>query len=218
MRATAALLPLPRRATAATAVRAAAAVRAASADSRWAIRSRYATPKAPTRPGIALALTSCAVGLAACGGQGSKPNASAGRYGPTNSPVALSRCMRANRVSGFPDPVAAPGGGEGLPLMVNSDGSLVANGETFAGPVLRSAERACKAYLPPAGGPPLKVRAQQRRHELAFARCMRAHGIRTSRPVLLLRRSGRTSGRDRPAIAGVPDRCARVRSRRERRG
>ncbi|MFZ0378227.1 MAG: hypothetical protein WAL38_10400 [Solirubrobacteraceae bacterium] len=61
--------------------------------------------------------------------------------------------------------------------MVNSDGSLVANGETFAGPVLRSAERACKAYLPPAGGPPLKVRAQQRRHELAFARCMRAHGI-----------------------------------------
>ena len=85
--------------------------------------------------------------------------------------------MRANGVSGFPDPVAGTSGAIGLPLFVNSDGSLTANGRTFAGPVLRSAERACKAYLPPAGGPPPKVRAQQLRQELAFARCMRAHGV-----------------------------------------
>jgi hypothetical protein len=85
--------------------------------------------------------------------------------------------MRANGVSGFPDPVAAPGGGEGLPLMVNPDGSLTANGQPFAGPVLRSAERACKAYLPPAGGPPPRIRAHQLRQELAFARCMRAHAV-----------------------------------------
>ena len=85
--------------------------------------------------------------------------------------------MRANALSGFPDPVAAPGGGEGLPLFVNADGSLTAEGRTFAGPALRSAERACKAYLPPAGGPPPKVRAQQLRRELAFARCMRANGV-----------------------------------------
>ena len=57
-----------------------------------------------SRPRIALALTSCAVALAACGGSGSKPNASAGPYGPANSPATLSQCMRANRVSGFPDP------------------------------------------------------------------------------------------------------------------
>ena len=130
-----------------------------------------------SRPRIALALTSCAVALAACGGSGSKPNASAGPYGPANSPATLSQCMRANRVSGFPDPVAAPGGGEGLPLMINPDGSLTAEGKTFAGPALRSAERACKAYLPPAGGPPPKVRARQLHQELAFARCMRAHGV-----------------------------------------
>jgi hypothetical protein len=70
-----------------------------------------------------------------------------------------------------------PGGGEGLPLMVTSDDSLTAEGQTFAGPVVRSAERACKAYLPPAGGPTPKVRAEQVRQELAFARCMRAHGV-----------------------------------------
>jgi hypothetical protein len=84
--------------------------------------------------------------------------------------------MRANGVSGFPDPIAGPGG-EGLPLTVNSDGSLTAEDKTFAGPALRSAERACKAYLPPAGGPPPQVAAKQRRQALAFARCMRAHGV-----------------------------------------
>lgn len=61
--------------------------------------------------------------------------------------------------------------------MINPDGSLTAEGKSFAGPALRSAERACKAYLPPAGGPSPKVRAQQLRQELAFARCMRAHGV-----------------------------------------
>ena len=55
-----------------------------------------------------LAVTSCASALAACGGSGSKPNGSIGRYGPANSPAALSRCMRANGVSGFPDPIAGP--------------------------------------------------------------------------------------------------------------
>ncbi len=85
--------------------------------------------------------------------------------------------MRANGVSGFPDPTAAPGGGVGLTLFVNGDGSLTADGNTFAGPAVRSAERACRAYLPPAGGPPSSVRAQQLRQELTFARCMRSHGV-----------------------------------------
>ncbi|MGH2884435.1 MAG: hypothetical protein ACRDPA_17355 [Solirubrobacteraceae bacterium] len=84
--------------------------------------------------------------------------------------------MRANGVSGFPDPVSFPGG-EGLPLMVQSGDSLVAEGTTFAGPAVRTAERSCRAYLPPAGGPPANVRAQQLRQELALARCMRAHGV-----------------------------------------
>jgi hypothetical protein len=124
----------------------------------------------------AAAAFGCVVTLAACGGSGSKPSASAGPYGPTRSPAALSRCMRANGLSGFPDPVAGPGG-VGLPLGVNTDGSLTAAGKTFAGPAVRSAEQACKAYLPPAGGPPPQVSAEQQRRALTFARCMRAHGV-----------------------------------------
>ncbi len=85
--------------------------------------------------------------------------------------------MRANGVSGFPDPIAGPSGAVGLPLMEGPDGSLTAEGKTFAGPALVSAERACKAYLPPAGGPSPQVSAEQRRQALAFARCMRAHGV-----------------------------------------
>ncbi len=126
---------------------------------------------------VALAALGCVIALAGCGSSGSQPPASAGPYGPKSSPAALSRCMRANGVSEFPDPIAGPSGAVGLPLFENADGSLMAEGKTFAGPALRSAEVACKAYLPPPGGPPPQVAAKQRRQALAFARCMRAHGV-----------------------------------------
>lgn len=120
----------------------------------------------------ALAVTGCTIALGACGGQTSKPTTPTGR-----SPVALSRCMRAHGLSGFPDPTAGPNRPVGLSLMVESDDSLTADGISFAGPAVRTAEKACKAYLPPAGGPPAKVRAQQLHQELVLARCMRAHGV-----------------------------------------
>ena len=85
--------------------------------------------------------------------------------------------MRANGVSGFPDPIAGPSGAVGLPVAESSDGSLTAEGKTFAGPALRSAERICAAYLPPAGGPSPQISADERRQALAFARCLRAHGV-----------------------------------------
>jgi hypothetical protein len=46
-----------------------------------------------------------------------------------------------------------------------------AQDDVTAGPELGN------AYLPPAGGPSPKVRTQQLRQELAFARCMRAHRV-----------------------------------------
>ena len=88
--------------------------------------------------------------------------------------------MRANGVSGFPDPREGPnGGGVGFPggLMVTGSDSMVVMGVPFSGPALLHAKKACKAYLPPAGGPPPQVAASQRRRALAFARCMRAHGV-----------------------------------------
>ena len=127
---------------------------------------------------VALVAAGCVVTLAACGSSRSSgyhdPHYP---YGAPNVPASLSKCMRANGVSGFPDPVAGPSGAVGLPLTVGSDGSLTAEGKTFAGPAVRSAERVCKEYLPPAGGPSPQVGAEQRAQSLAFARCMRAHGV-----------------------------------------
>lgn len=119
----------------------------------------------------------CLIVLAGCGGTALRSKSSATRYGPKSSPAALSRCMRANGLSGFPDPEAGPSGAVGLPLIENSAGSLTAEGKTFSGPALRRAERACAVYLPPAGGPPAGALAAQRREELRHARCMRAHGV-----------------------------------------
>jgi hypothetical protein len=122
--------------------------------------------------GIALMLATlgCAVAIAACGSSGKSSNGSGS--GGQSSGVAFAQCMRAHGLSGFPDPIA----GEGLPFTVNSDGSLTAEGRTFAGPALQSAEHACKAYLPPSGPPP-QPSAEQVRRAVAFARCMRAHGV-----------------------------------------
>ncbi len=124
-----------------------------------------------------LAAAGVALAVSGCAGSSRKATASTGHYGPASSPAALSRCMRANGVSGFPDPIAGPSGAVGLPLSENADGSLTAEGQTFAGPALRTAERVCAVYLPPAGGPPPPVSAEQQRQALAFARCMRAHGV-----------------------------------------
>lgn len=126
---------------------------------------------------VALLAFGCLLVLAGCGGSGAKSKTSAARYGPKSSPAALSRCMRANGVSGFPDPEAGPGGAVGLPLTVSPGGSLTAEGKRFSGPALHKAERICAAYLPPAGGPPPRVVAAQQRRELTEARCMRAHGV-----------------------------------------
>jgi hypothetical protein len=60
---------------------------------------------------------------------------------------------------------------------MDADGSLTAAGKTFGGPALRTAERLCAVYLPPAHGPGPQVSAQQRQRALTFADCMRAHGV-----------------------------------------
>lgn len=131
----------------------------------------------------ARSITVTAVGLtlaiAACGGANSKPPGSSSPYGPRSSPAAVSRCMRANGVSGFPDPRAGPdGGGVGFPggLLVTGSDSMVVMGIPFSGPAVLHAEKACQEYLPP-GGPPPALSASERAAALANAECMRKHGV-----------------------------------------
>ena len=118
--------------------------------------------------------------LAACGGSSGSTNAVGATTESPNSsssPVGLSRCMRAHGVTNFPDPTAGSGG-VGFPggIARSNTGVLAVNGITFSGPVADAAEKACARFLIPSGPPP-KPTAQQQQRALAFARCMRAHGV-----------------------------------------
>jgi hypothetical protein len=120
-----------------------------------------------------VAVAGATLALSACGSS-AKPHASS-PYGPASSPFALSKCMRANGVSNFPDPTAGPGGEGFNGVGVSNTGTLI-DGTTFAGPAATAAEKACKEYLPP-GGPPPQMSAAQKARLLTFARCMRSNGV-----------------------------------------
>lgn len=123
--------------------------------------------------------TGCALAVAACGGSSTKPRSAFSPYGPKSSPAAMSRCMRANGLSNFPDPRSGPdGGGVGFPggLMITSSDSIDVMGTTFSGPALVHAEKACKEYMPRSGPAPT-ISASQKAATVANARCMRKHGV-----------------------------------------
>ena len=135
---------------------------------------------APSRPVLrALLAAICAVVLAACGGATGYHNPHY-PYGAPNVPISMSKCMRANDVPNFPDPREGPNGGGvgwpgGGPVMISSDVLLIM-GQRIAGPAVASAAKTCKEYMAPSGPPP-QPSASQKSAALAFARCMRAHGV-----------------------------------------
>jgi hypothetical protein len=131
----------------------------------------------------ALALT---LGVAACGGGGkangvaslngsNKPTATTsggGSSDPRQAALNFARCMRQHGID-VPDP--KPGGGieikgGGGPGGVNPDD-----------PKFKAAQQACNKYLPNGGQPP-KPNPQEQQQMLAFARCMRQHGINIPDP------------------------------------
>jgi hypothetical protein len=132
--------------------------------------------------GLGLCLVICALALGGCGssgsgaGSGSASRLRADAYGPPDSPAAMSRCMRANGLSTFPDPQQGSGG-VGFPGGVDSSGpgTLTVDGITYAGPAFQTAARACARYLAPSG--PIVIPASQRARMLAMAKCMRANGV-----------------------------------------
>jgi hypothetical protein len=112
------------------------------------------------------ALLACCVALGACGSTGQASgtgtgaaNASAGQ--PSRD-LEFSECMRAHGVSNFPDPTA-----NGLQLGPGIDAKS---------PAFKSAQQACRQFLPNKGVPPA-TSAKDRAAALAFARCMRSHGV-----------------------------------------
>ena len=104
--------------------------------------------------------------VAACGGSdrsgGTGTNAATG----FNQALKFSQCMRANGVPNFPDPGA--GGGIQIPI-----GSALKP----QSPAFQAAQQKCRKLLPGGGPGPRKATAAQFAAALAFAKCMRSHGL-----------------------------------------
>jgi ABC-2 family transporter len=135
---------------------------------------RTANPRALTIAAIVVALLSLLA--ASCDGGGSPGVASIPSSTTTatstteSSALAYSGCMRAHGVPSFPDPA---GGG-----AVTKEAAVRAFREVSNSQVL-AAQTACRR-LQPNGGQPSRAQLAQRLGDmLAFARCIRMHGIQS---------------------------------------
>jgi hypothetical protein len=111
-------------------------------------------------------LLGCCVALSASGSTGQPSGTGTGAANATagqpSRDVEFSRCMRAHGVSIFPDPTA--------------NGLEIGPGIDAKSPAFRSAQQACRQFLPNKGAPPA-TSAKDRAAALAFSRCMRSHGV-----------------------------------------
>jgi hypothetical protein len=116
------------------------------------------------RTALALITVLC---VAACGGSGQSggTGTSAAAVG-SNQALKFSDCMRANGVPNFPD----PGAGGGIQISPGS-------GLNPQSPAFQAAQKACRKLLPGGGPGPRKPSKAQFAAALAFATCMRSHGL-----------------------------------------
>ncbi|HET6869734.1 MAG TPA: hypothetical protein VFH80_27725 [Solirubrobacteraceae bacterium] len=133
-----------------------------------------------------MVVAGCAL-LAACGSTGQPSGTATGAAssapGGADPLLKLARCMRAHGVTNFPDPSA---NGLQIPSSINPKS-----------PAFRSAQQACKQFLPNQGAPPA-TSPRDRAAALKLSQCMRSHGVpqfpdpafsppRNARAVLVMR-------------------------------
>jgi hypothetical protein len=135
---------------------------------------------------LALAVAACdggggdkTDGVASLGGSAT-PTTSGSKAGGGKDPsndlrqlLAWARCMRQHGIN-TPDP------------QLSGDGGITqkvprGDGKGPNDPKFKAAEQACKQYQPD-GGQPGRPSPQEQQEALAFARCMRQHGINTPDP------------------------------------
>ena len=78
--------------------------------------------------------------------------------------VKFSGCMRSHGVANFPDPTSSGG------IEIDSN-----SGINPGSPEFQAAQKVCQKYLGPR--PTATQQSQAERRALAFAACMRAHGV-----------------------------------------
>jgi hypothetical protein len=136
------------------------------------------------RTGLLLGLLLLALGVAGCGGGNnerdgvaslggadqptSTTNAGGSGSGGYDLPQALvfTRCMRQHGYD-MPDPQ----------IEGNNVGLQLPNYQGQRAPKFQAAWQACRRYAPNGGQPGRPPSAEERQQALAFARCMRQHGI-----------------------------------------
>jgi hypothetical protein len=126
--------------------------------------------------GLLLALAACGGGdkgdgVASLGGGKATGTTSPGGSDPRQGALAYARCMRQHGIN-MPDPRIDAAGrvAQQLPPGVDPDT-----------PKFKAANQACRQYQPDGGQPP-KLSPQQQQQMLAFARCMRQHGMNIPDP------------------------------------
>ncbi len=112
---------------------------------------------------LAVIVSGCGSASAGSGNQNGSSTATA-----RDKAVKFAECMRSNGVSGFPDPNAS---GQLTIDAVANGSSIDTNSATF-----KTAMSACK-NLEPAGFTGPKTTSQLRAARLAFAKCVRGHGV-----------------------------------------
>jgi hypothetical protein len=121
----------------------------------------------------ALAIIAVALLAAACGSSPSSPGTS-GSSSNRAAAAALqfASCMRDHGVTNFADPqvTTTPGGGSVAVRQAVPAGAGLS-------PKFKAAQNACKGILPPPGSGGPGHQGPSKQVFLAFARCLRSHGI-----------------------------------------
>jgi hypothetical protein len=104
--------------------------------------------------------------VAACGASDSSGGTGTDAASGVHQGLKLARCMRAHGVPNFPDPSSAGG----INIQQGS-------GIDPQSPAFQAAQQACRKVIPGGAGGPIKATKAQFTKALAFARCMRTHGV-----------------------------------------
>jgi hypothetical protein len=133
------------------------------------ITSRSIACRAVAFAGVCLAVAGCG----SAGPSSTTTTNSGGAGGPQGAAAAafaFSRCMRSHGASNFPDPQVTVTPGQ-------TKVAIRAVGKDNGSPQFKAAQQACQHLLP---GPQNETPAQRQARTqalLAFARCLRSHGI-----------------------------------------
>jgi hypothetical protein len=108
--------------------------------------------------------------LAGCGSNAGAASNSTSSSDARASALQFTRCMRDHGIN-VSDPQVSGSGG-GVSVRINGSSGVNPDSTQF-----QQAENACKKYLPNGGQLSPQQQAQFQQKALAYARCMRAHGV-----------------------------------------